>query len=34
LIGAAELILSNVMADPANFDGPNVGGRARAGARR
>ena len=34
LLGAAELILSNVIADPANFDGPTVGGRARAGARR
>ena len=34
LIGAAELILSNVIADPANLNGLNVGGRARAGARR
>jgi len=35
LIGAAELVMSRVIADPASFDGPGVGERAgaREGAR-
>jgi len=30
LVGAAELVMSRVIADPANFDGPSVRGRASA----